>query len=234
LNVALNSLSEGDCSLMIEVIDQGIGIAAEDLDKLFKPFSQVDTSTTRLYGGTGLGLIICAQLIKQMGGNISVKSKQGQGSIFSLTLSLAVAEELLSNEQNTLINDKADLSSQFPLTILVAEDNKINQIIARKLFGKLGYQVDIAVNGKLAVTAVKNKHYDIIFMDMQMPEMDGVTATKEILKLSGKENIPIVAMTANVLEQDKQRCIEAGMVGFVGKPIDIDNIINEIIRLKSE
>ena len=234
LNVALNSLSEGDCSLMIEVIDQGIGIAAEDLDKLFKPFSQVDTSTTRLYGGTGLGLIICAQLIKQMGGNISVKSKQGQGSIFSLTLSLAVAEEVLSNEQNTLINDKADLSSQFPLAILVAEDNKINQIIARKLFSKLGYKVDIAVNGKLAVTAVKNKNYDMIFMDMQMPEMDGVTATKEILKLAGKENMPIVAMTANVLADDKQRCIEAGMVGFVGKPINIDHIINEILRLKSE
>jgi len=234
LNVALNSLSEGDCSLMIEVIDQGIGIAAEDLDKLFKPFSQVDTSTTRLYGGTGLGLIICAQLIKQMGGNISVKSKQGQGSIFSLTLSLAVAEELLSNEQNPLINDKADLSSQFPLAILVAEDNKINQIIARKLFSKLGYKVDIAVNGLLAVTAVKNKSYDMIFMDMQMPEMDGVTATKEILKLAGKENIPIVAMTANVMADDKQRCIEAGMVGFVGKPINIDHIINEIIRLKSE
>ena len=234
LNVALNSLREGDCSLMIEVIDQGIGIAAEDLDKLFKPFSQVDTSTTRLYGGTGLGLIICAQLIKQMGGNISVKSKQGQGSIFSLTLSLAVAEELLSNEQNTLINDKADLSSQFPLAILVAEDNKINQIIARKLFSKLGYKVDIAVNGRLAVTAVKNKNYDMIFMDMQMPEMDGVTATKEILKLSGREKIPIVAMTANVLADDKQRCIEAGMVGFVGKPINIDHIINEILRLKSE
>jgi len=234
LNVALNSLSEGDCSLMIEVIDQGIGIAAEDLDKLFKPFSQVDTSTTRLYGGTGLGLIICAQLIKQMGGNISVKSKQGQGSIFSLTLSLAVAEELLSNEQNTLINDKTDLSSQFPLAILVAEDNKINQIIARKLFSKLGYKVDIAVNGLLAVTAVKNKNYDMIFMDMQMPEMDGVTATKEILKLAGKENIPIVAMTANVMADDKQRCIEAGMVGFVGKPINIDHIINEILRLKSE
>jgi len=232
LNLSLHSLSEGDCSFTIEVIDQGIGIAADDLDKLFKPFSQVDTSTTRLYGGTGLGLIICAQLIKQMGGKISVTSEEGQGSTFSLTLNLAVAEKLLNNEQNTLINNKLELSSQFPLTILVAEDNNINQIIAKKLFSKLGYQVDIAVNGKLAVTAVKNKDYDMIFMDMQMPEMDGVTATKEILKLAGKENMPIVAMTANVLADDKQRCFEAGMVGFVGKPINIDNIIDEIIRLK--
>jgi signal transduction histidine kinase len=233
LNVVLLSLKQFDCSLVIEVIDKGIGIASEDLDRLFKPFSQVDTSTTRLYGGTGLGLTICAQLIKQMGGNISVKSEDGQGSTFSLSLNLAVAEKLLSNEQNSLIKNKAELAILCPLTILVAEDNNINQIIARKLFSKLGYTVDIAVNGLLAVTAVKNKHYDIIFMDMQMPEMDGVTATKEILKLPGQTNVPIVAMTANVMDEDKQRCIDAGMVGFIGKPINIDHIINEIIRLKS-
>ncbi len=233
LNLILNSLSENDCSFTIEVIDQGIGISADDLDKLFKPFSQVDTSTTRLYGGTGLGLIICSQLIKQMQGSIAVKSKEGQGSTFTLTLNLAVAAELENHLQNKNIKNITELANQFPLTILVAEDNNINQVIARKLFSKLGYKVDIAVNGLLAVTAVKNIAYDMIFMDMQMPEMDGVTATKEILKLPGYENIPIVAMTANVMEQDKNKCIEAGMVGFVGKPININHIINEIIRLKA-
>jgi signal transduction histidine kinase len=231
LNITLSSIAENNCNIAVEVIDQGIGISVQDLDKLFKPFSQVDTSTTRLYGGTGLGLIICAQLVKQMGGSISVKSKEGHGSTFSLALSLAVAKEVENQNKNRSINI-TELGSQIPLTILVAEDNNINQIIARKLFSKLGYNVDVVADGLLAVEAVKNKDYDMIFMDMHMPNMDGVSATKKILKAPSNEGIIVVAMTANVMEQDKDKCFEAGMLGFVGKPINIEHMVNEILRLK--
>lgn len=113
----------------------------------------------------------------------------------------------------------------------MAEDNKVNQIIATKLFGKLGYEVDLAENGVKAVEAISLKTYDVIFMDMQMPEMDGITATKEILKEEKNASITIIAMTANVLDQDKNRCLEAGMVGFIGKPFKPDDIVHEIRRL---
>jgi len=231
----IDSIKEDECSINIDIIDQGIGISTQDIDKLFKPFSQVDSSTTRIYGGTGLGLIICAQLIRQMAGTITVQSKEGQGSTFSLKLALPIDKAGRAVELNHGAVETPSttvLASEIPLTILIAEDNNINQIIARKLFSKLGYEVDIAVNGIKAVEAVKNKHFDMIFMDMQMPEMDGVTATKEILLEPMNEHLIIVAMTANVLDQDRNKCFEAGMVGFVGKPINLGDIAKEIKRLK--
>jgi len=235
LKLSIDSISTDKCSVNIDIIDQGIGISPQDIDKLFKPFSQVDTSTTRVYGGTGLGLIICAQLIKQMGGSITVASKKGQGSIFSVKMDLAIDKKggcVENNDKSKEINHEINLANEIPLSILVAEDNNINQIIARKLFSKLGYKVDMAVNGLKAVEAVKNKKYDIVFMDMQMPEMDGVMATKEILKKESNMGLDIVAMTANVLEQDKNKCFDAGMVGFIGKPINLDDIVKEVRRLK--
>lgn len=235
LTLSTEAVSNEECSFKIEIIDQGIGISSQDLDKLFKPFSQVDSSTTRVFGGTGLGLIICAQLIKQMNGNITVNSEEGQGSTFTVKLALGVdktqraAEQSNSNKSNQPLTE---LASDIPLSILIAEDNNINQIIARKLFSKLGYTVDLAVNGIKAVEAVNTKNYDMVFMDMQMPEMDGVTATKEILKQPSHNKLTIVAMTANVLEQDRNKCFDAGMVGFIGKPINIDDIAREIRKLK--
>jgi len=234
--LSIDSINTDKCSINIDIIDQGIGIASKDIDKLFKPFSQVDTSTTRIYGGTGLGLIICAQLIKQMGGSIKVTSKEGQGSTFSVKMILAIDKKggsIETNDSPVVINHEVELASEIPLRILIAEDNNINQIIARKLFSKLGYQVDLAVNGIKAVEAVKSKNYDMVFMDMQMPEMDGVTATKEIIKEQNNMGLDIVAMTANVLGQDRNKCFDSGMVGFIGKPINLDDIVREIRRLKS-
>jgi signal transduction histidine kinase/CheY-like chemotaxis protein len=232
-SLSITHLEGGMCSFTIDIVDEGIGISKSNLEKLFKPFSQVDTSTTRVYGGTGLGLTISAQLIKQMNGTISVTSEEGKGSTFTIKLALPVdnTEHVIKQEKDSEEIKGLLLSEQIPLSILVAEDNKVNQIIATKLFGKLGYEVDLAENGVKAVEAVSLKTYDVIFMDMQMPEMDGITATKEILKEEKNASITIIAMTANVLDQDKNKCFEAGMVGFIGKPFKPDDIVHEIRRL---
>ena len=213
-----------------QIKDQGIGISKANQEKLFQPFSQVDNSSTRKFGGTGLGLIICSQLIKQMGGNISVESEVNIGSTFSFTIPLKPAK---TSEQDSTINPglnclDENLAKNYPLSILVAEDNKINQIIAKKIFSKLGYQVTLANDGKAALDAVQQANFDVIFMDMQMPVMDGVQATTEIISLKPDEHPQIVAMTANVLEEDQQKCFDAGMVGFIAKPINVGELVTII------
>jgi len=231
----ISSAGKKISTLSFQVKDQGIGISKDDKKKLFKPFSQVDASITRKFGGTGLGLIICSQLVKQMKGQMKVKSKLGEGSIFSFSIPLEHTELIAENipmTQQEILADEQELASKYPLNILVAEDNNINQTIAKKIFAKLGYNIDIAKNGQKAVEALDNKSYDIIFMDMQMPVMDGVTAT-EIIMNKWQSNSPrIVAMTANVLPEDKEKCINAGMRGFIPKPINIANII-DIIKHKN-
>jgi signal transduction histidine kinase/ActR/RegA family two-component response regulator len=216
--------------LSFTIVDQGIGISPEDQRKLFKPFSQVDNSITRKYGGTGLGLIICAQLIKQMKGKISVESEKGKGTTFTFTLPLVKTEGIKKATVYSINHFSVEekLADKYPIKILLAEDNNINQAIAKKLFQKLGYTVDLAKDGIEAVKAVQAIKYDMIFMDMQMPNMDGVTATKAIIKEHPEEHPYIVAMTANVLSQDREKCFDAGMVDFVGKPVNIDHIIRVI------
>ncbi|WP_286269495.1 CHASE3 domain-containing protein [Thalassotalea hakodatensis] len=214
--------------LTVIVKDSGIGISQQDQEKLFKPFSQVDTSISRKYGGTGLGLTICSQLIKQMNGSISVSSKLNQGSTFTFTVPLVETSENVDSKQygqQQVVLENSQLAEQKPLKILIAEDNKINQVIADKLFDKLGYKVDLANDGVEALKAAMKKSYDIIFMDMQMPTMDGVTATKKIIESMPDNHPAIVAMTANVLEDDKEKCFQAGMVGFIAKPIDANEVI---------
>jgi len=231
LSITLMSTSADKYLLSFAVIDQGIGISADDQKKLFKPFSQVDNSTARKYGGTGLGLIICSQLVKQMGGEISVESEEGQGSTFTFTLALLKAKNIQKTSSLYQISQYSvgeHLADTYPVKILLAEDNNINQAIAKKLFQKLGYNIDLAKDGIEAVKAVNDESYDMVFMDMQMPNMDGVTATATIIKEHPENHPYIVAMTANVLPQDKQRCFDAGMVDFVGKPVKIDHIIRAI------
>jgi len=222
-------------TLRFQVKDTGIGISKENQSKLFKPFSQVDNTISRKYGGTGLGLIICAQLVKQMGGKISVESELGKGSNFTFTINLQVSELTQQEqiEQSRLHKDDNNKSfaEAYPLKILVAEDNRINQIIVKSLFGKLGYDVDIANDGQEAIDAVDNKKYDVIFMDMQMPVMDGVTATKNIIAKHPNEHPNIIAMTANVLTPDKQRCYDAGMIDFIAKPINSDHVVEAIRKM---
>ncbi|GAA6206626.1 CHASE3 domain-containing protein [Thalassotalea sp. SU-HH00458] len=235
LSIKSIGIKEGKQGLFVEVKDSGIGISASDQEKLFKPFSQVDSSISRKYGGTGLGLIISAQLIKQMGGKISVKSELGKGSTFSFYLYLEATSSLVQKdkivESNQVIKENKTLADQIPLAILIAEDNHINQVIARKVFTKLGYDVDVVENGAKALTAAVSKSYDAIFMDMQMPVMDGITSTIKILT-SLPDNPPtIIAMTANVLEADKQKCFDAGMTYFLSKPIDVEEVVKVIKML---
>jgi len=210
--------------LKFTITDTGIGISEAEQEKLFKPFSQADSKTTRKYGGTGLGLVICQQLVKQMEGEIGVKSGSNQGSSFFFILPFkAVDLDEKSSTEKIIINEK--LAEDIPLDILVVEDNRVNQIIATKLLNKLGYLPDLANNGQEALTALKLKSYDVVFMDMQMPVMDGIEATENIVKTYKANKPRIIAMTANVLSADREKCFSAGMDDFVGKPIVVEQLV---------
>jgi len=206
--------------LRFSVSDTGIGIAASALERLFQKFEQADSTTTRRYGGTGLGLAICRQLVDLMGGEISVDSREGQGSVFSVVLPLADGVAPPEVEHVTLE------PHSHRLNVLCAEDFPTNQIIIRMMLEDLGHKVDIADNGALAVAACARARYDLILMDGRMPEMDGATATR-LIRAGGPPEAPvrdsdlmIVALTANASEEDRHRYLASGMDDFLSKPID--------------
>jgi len=221
-------IDEQTVSLMIEVNDTGIGINPDEQSKLFNAFTQVDSSITRKFGGTGLGLSICASLVKLMEGEISLRSTKGKGTTFTITIPMANAkasEEDNPSLQQPLSEDKSLLAQYYPHDILVVEDNMINQMVALANLEKFGYKCDAVDNGQEALNILEQRQYSLIFMDMQMPVMDGITATKAIIN-KYQENAPtIVAMTANAFTEDKKRCLEAGMADFIAKPIEVDNIV---------
>lgn len=204
------------------VEDSGIGISKENIDKLFKSFSQADTSTTRNYGGTGLGLSICKQLCRLMGGDIRVESKVGIGSTFHFHVFFKTAS------QATLSNVGSEFDSALKLTgfnILLVDDNDINLFIAEKMLVKSGANVATASNGQLAIEQLKIKTFDAILMDIQMPVLDGYKATNIIRTELGLTNIPIIAITANVMEVDIEQGRKSGMNGHLGKPLDRKKMI---------
>ena len=204
--------------LRIEVIDSGIGIPADVRENLFSPFTQADTSTSRKYGGTGLGLAISRQLCAMMGGAIGVDSQPGRGSTFWFTVQcrLGKAPIVSAPPIQPVI---ADAGRKF--RILVAEDNSHIRILISKLLKKRGHAADIVVNGKEAVDAVAAKPYDLVLMDMHMPELDGISATSTIRCLSGPERlVPIVGLTGNALVGQRESCLAAGMDDYLSKPFE--------------
>jgi len=201
------------CRLRIWVRDTGIGIPSDRLDRLFLAFSQVDSSTSRKYGGTGLGLIISKRIVELMDGRIAVRSREGEGSTFEFFIEVGIAPlaPVVAEPEPELVLPRA-------LRVLVAEDNHINQMVSRRLLEKMGIDADIANNGEEAVALVLKGSYDIVFMDVQMPGTDGLDATRKI-RAALPRRLPIVALTAHASNDDRDLCLAAGMDDYLTKPV---------------
>ena len=199
-------------------------MSAETISRLFQPFSQADSSTTRKYGGTSLGLAICTRLVEAMGGRMTVESVPNRGTRFNFSIVAGRSDEQLAPAPSENFVSHVGRS----MSILLVEDHPSNQALALKLLGKMGYDADLATNGRLALEFVQAKHYDLILMDMQMPEMDGIEATRAIRQLPLERQPRIVALTANAFETDRQNCLAAGMDDFMSKPFKLDTIREQL------
>ncbi|MBM3764978.1 MAG: response regulator [Acidobacteria bacterium] len=217
--------SDGRVRLRFSVSDTGIGISEETQATLFRSFSQADGSTTRRYGGTGLGLAISRELARLMGGDLTVRSRQGTGSTFSFEIEAGVAEE--PRATNAQLPAEATAKGR----VLLAEDNQVNRRIAQAFLEKVGFSVDTVANGREAVAAAATGLYALALMDVQMPEMDGLSATEEIRRLEnalGRPRLPIVAITANAMNGDRERCLAAGMDDYLSKPVNEEKIQEKV------
>lgn len=230
LNIICNYYLNNQYKIIFSIKDTGIGIPLERQNRLFKAFSQVDNTISRKYGGTGLGLAISKRLAEIMGGRMWVKSEMGIGSTFYFTIMTEIAQEVIE-DKNTLTVETSN-SVNNSLKILLAEDNKVNQKVALLTLKKLNYQADVVINGLEVISAVQSQNYDVIFMDVQMPKMDGLQATKWI-----RENLSIqpyiIAMTANAMEGDRQICLDAGMNEYISKPIKVECIQQALKEIKN-
>ncbi|MBN1437147.1 MAG: response regulator [Sedimentisphaerales bacterium] len=243
ISVDLIAQEAQEAVLRFAIKDTGIGIPTEKLELLFNAFQQVDSSTTRQFGGTGLGLSISKQLVEMMNGEIGVESVEAQGSEFWFTVRLAMQAQQETTQRGDAIMhgsdsltqpDKAKLQNIFAncrVRILLAEDNLTNQQVAISILKKLGLSADAVDNGKQAIKVMETSEYDLVLMDVQMPIMDGIEATKIIRDTNSRvlnHEIPIIALTAHAMSDDRSRCIEAGMDGYVSKPIDVGSLIAEL------
>jgi PAS domain S-box-containing protein len=240
--------------LLFSITDTGVGISSDRINTLFQPFTQADASISRKYGGTGLGLAICKYLVKLMGGSIWVESQGSlagesplgwqvettpdkQGTTFYFTIALSnPASDAIATQAITSVNASGHevlMAEQFPLNILIVEDNELNQKIASLYLKKFGYLVDIANDGVEALNMLSNQTYDLLLMDIQMPEMDGLTATRLIRQDVNIQSQPqIVAMTANVMPEDIQDCLDAGMNDYISKPVRTDELLRILTRFQ--
>jgi signal transduction histidine kinase len=204
--------------LHFAVKDTGIGLTHEQIGRLFQRFHQADNSITRKFGGTGLGLAICRDLAELMGGEVGAFSHVGAGSTFWFTASLGLRApappSLLASPAT------ADLGAISGARILLVEDNDINQIVASELLRDAGFIVDVADNGQIALDRIARADYDLVLMDMQMPVMDGIAATVQLRRMQANRSLPVIALTANVMAQDRNKCLAAGMNDFLAKPIE--------------
>ncbi len=226
VQVKLHAASARTVRLMFAVSDQGIGIAADKQASIFEAFTQADTSTTRQYGGTGLGLAISSQLVAAMGGTLGVHSVEGSGSVFTFDVPFVIsmpASSAQSSGASRAPSPSTSSAAHSPLYVLVAEDNPVNQKLAEALLTKWGHRFSLASDGIEAVALSAQHDYDVILMDLQMPDMGGLEATRQIRareKLQGG-HLPIIAMTANALSEDRQICLDAGMDDYISKPLDV-------------
>ncbi len=234
LEAAAESLSDGAATIRFRITDTGIGVRPEQAKMLFSPFTQADSSTTRKYGGTGLGLAICKQLVEMMGGAIGVESRESGGSTFWFTIhcQLAPVQELAQAVQAWERDGGPagqQLDSRRPGRILVAEDNVINREVILEQLRKLGYEGRAVANGVEAVEEAEAGEFDMILMDCQMPVMDGFEATRRI-RASKEGAIPIVAVTADAMREDRERCLSAGMNDYISKPVEIAALRDVLAR----
>jgi CheY-like chemotaxis protein len=236
LAVQLREVLPDALQIDFSVSDTGIGIAPDAVRRVFNPFEQADGSTTRKFGGTGLGLPICRRLVGLMGGEIVLASTPNEGSVFSFALRLpmtgSMPVEASSEQAISGVEAEHRLIREFAASrILVAEDDWVNQEVALELLREvLGFTVDIAPDGAAAFELAQRNTYHLVLMDMQMPVMDGLESTQCIRQIPGCEELPILAMTANAFAEDQARCMDAGMSDFIAKPVNPEMLYKMMLK----
>ena len=231
IHITVQARTAQQITLFFSVRDTGIGISTEKQATIFQPFQQADTSISRRYGGTGLGLTISSQLVQMMGGKLSVESQLGQGSLFSFHIPLQIVAQAATETEA----DVPVLANALrPLSILLAEDNLVNRMVAVRLLNKAGHKVCVAENGRTALTLWQSYQPDVILMDVQMPIMDGLEATQLIRAQEQRlqaVRTPIIALTANAMLSDREQCLQAGMDDFLAKPFNIQDLLQVLSKL---
>ncbi len=227
------SASHAAGMVTIDIVDTGIGMSEQGLRRIFSPFSQANTQTTRLYGGTGLGLTLCRQLVERMHGDIKVDSVEHQGTRFTVTLPLPICSTVdvpgTGSASPTTALPTTSTQSQGSLRILLVEDNDVNRMVAGALLKKMGHTADVAENGERALEALRQRDYDLVLMDCQMPVMDGYETTRRIRENPDWQELPVIAVTANVMQGDRDDCFASGMNDYVTKPYN-RNQLDEAIK----
>jgi CheY-like chemotaxis protein len=232
----LEQQQDGEAAIRFDVADTGIGLSREEQKLIFEPFRQADGSVTRKYGGTGLGLAICARLVELQGGSMSVISVKGEGSTFSFNIRCGICSEPGLDPQKRPAEALRRGAPLERLKILLAEDNRVNQLLVVRLLQARGHQVVVVGDGRAALDAAEQQSFDLILMDIQMPEMDGLEATRLLRERqrNGLRVPPIIAMTAHAMKGDRDKCMEAGMTGYISKPIQPEQLFEHMEEVMAQ